>query len=690
MLPTQLDSLRSGAIRSDLWLSLKIAVVTILTTGLFFNDLTILFNDALQNETTSYMLAIPFILAYMLYRKRKVLGATVLVENSRQTNKTRTLQTMAGILTITTAILLYWYGSYTFTPLEYHMITLPVFVVGLILTLFNLQTLRQLLFPIAFLVFLIPPPTEILYIIGSGLSTLSTEISYRIVQTIGIPSIISSEYGNPAIIITRPGGTQIPFIVDIACSGIYSLLGFLVFVLLIVYIVRDKIWKKIALTITGMIIIYAFNVTRITTILIIGYNYGENLALQIFHLLGSWVLTFMGTLLLLVIAEKIFKTKIFGDNPGKCLECASPKEEKRISCLRCARIFKPKNIKIHKSDLLKIASTITIVVLFLSIQAPVFAMTQTPANIIVNTPTGQTASTDIFPNPPNYLLDFVSRDTEFEEISQQDMSLSYIYSPEKANLRPIWVNLEIASTRSSLHRWEVCLYENVLNLGQVPIVDLIELTDIQIGENPPIIARFFAFNDAKINQTQVVLYWYELATFNINSTSQLKNVKISLIGYPESIEDLNSTKSQQLIIAKAIIDFWEPIKLWSAIAMLIAINGGYLAAITSSLLAAIAIYYAFETIRQRKADRRAYTKLSLTDQKLIDAIQTVDKKNMPTLSAIAIEHQKVTGQMINKDQLLKMLATLEKERIIESQITNYRDEPIQTWKAHKPTSARPI
>ncbi len=61
------------------------------------------------------------------------------------------------------AILVYWYGSYTFIPLEYHMFTLPFLTAGLTLLLFNFQTLKQLLFPIAFLTFLAPPPVEILY-----------------------------------------------------------------------------------------------------------------------------------------------------------------------------------------------------------------------------------------------------------------------------------------------------------------------------------------------------------------------------------------------------------------------------------------------------------------------------------------------------------------------------------------------
>jgi len=666
--------------RSNLVLTLKIIVVVSATLALFSQDLNMVFSDAMQSEISSHILAVPFIFAYMLYRKRKTISAILPLENTSQQRLLKHIPSIAGTLLVTTAILLYWHGSYTFTPLEYHMFALPLFAAGLLLLLFNYQTLLQLAFPILFLFFLVPPPSEILFTVGAVLSTLSSQASSAIANLAGIPSVIINEYDNPLIQITRPGGTTLDFTVDVACSGIYSLIGFLVFATLVAYIIRDKPWKKIALILMGIPIIYLFNVLRITTILIIGYHYGENLALQVFHLLGGWVLVFIGTLLLLFISEKILKTRIFSNTPEKCPECSPPARTDKFSCFRCGRILQYKKAQLSKGGILKIVAIIAAVGFFLSIQAPVFAMTQTPANVIVNTPTGQTISTEILPDPPNYQLSFDYRDTDFEELSQIDMAIAYIYYPEKANLNPIWVSLEIASIKSSLHRWETCLINWPLSHGQKPRVTQIELTDIQMSENPPIICRFFVFQYTSTGQIQAVLYWYESATFNINSTSQQKNVKISLIGYPESIEELNATKTQLQTIAKEIINYWAPIKLWSKTAMQISTNGSSLAATTSLLLVVTAIYGIFETIRKRKANRKIYTKLSAPNQKIMDAIQTATKNAKPTLDTIAAELQKTTGKTIDKEQLLQTLTALEKQHAIESQTTNYKDEPIQTWK----------
>src|SRR3990170_2549050 len=177
---------------TSLWLTIKIATITLTTLTLFSKDLTIIFSDALQSETTSQILAIPFIFAYLLYRKHKTLRAVLPLESKNQTKPLRHLPLVAGVLLVITSVLLYWHGSYTFTPLEYHLFALPVFAAGLVLFLFNAQSLRQLAFPIAFLFFLEPPPSEILYTLGAALSALSAQVSSALVSLIGIPSTLTS------------------------------------------------------------------------------------------------------------------------------------------------------------------------------------------------------------------------------------------------------------------------------------------------------------------------------------------------------------------------------------------------------------------------------------------------------------------------------------------------------------------
>jgi len=657
--------------RSNLVLGLKIATIIAAALAIFLQDLATVTNDALQSEFMSHILVIPFLFAYVIYRKRKMLRAVIPLQIQGQPKETRHLPTIAGIILSTTATLLYWHGSYTFTPLEYHLLALPIFVAGLTLVLFNTETLRQLAFPITFLIFLTPPPSEILYALGSTMSAISSQASYTIINSLGIPSTLTSEYGNPIIQITRPGGATISFAVDIACSGIYSLIGFLIFAVFIAYIIRDNPWKKLALFLTGFSLIYLLNITRITTILLVGYYSGEELALQLFHLLGGWILIFLGTLLLLVISEKIFHTQIFV-KAQKCLACNPKPEKNQNFCLTCGRILKPPPLRFVRTDTIKMAAIIVSVFLLMFIQVPVFALTQGPAIVLMETPTGQQVSTEILPRISGYDLQFVYRDTDFEAVAKQDMALVYVYTPTNQSQEPVWATIEIASTRSKLGRWEACV--------TYPEVSQIDLKDIQLLQNPPVISRFFVFQYKTTNQTQAVLYWFESATFAVNSTSQQKQVKISLISYPENLQELPLSENQQVTLATAIASYWQPIKTWSQIALLLSQNGVHLAATLSALLPAIVVLYALEKRKQRKANVKAYQKLSKPNKQIIDTVIETEKTTTPTLHAIIVTYQDKTEEPIDQQKLLQKLSEAEKTGIIKSEIASIQDEPTQIWK----------
>jgi len=673
--------------RSNLALTLKVATLTIATLTIYYQDLTIIMNDALQSEITNYMLAIPLIFAYLIYRKRKMLRAVIPIESQNQPKETKYLPTISGILLCTAAITFYWYGSYTFTPLEHHMATLPIFVAGLTLILFNPQTLRQAAFPIAFLFFLTPPPAEILYALGSTLSVISSEASHTIVKALGIPSTLSSEYGNPTITITRPDGSTIPFAIDIACSGIYSLIGFLIFAAFIAYITRDKTWKKAATFLIGLPLIYALNIIRITTILLIGYQYGEQLALQTFHLLGGWILIFLGTLLLLTITEKLFKTKLFTKTQPltPCQKCNPTENQKEDFCPHCGRLLKYSKINPKKQDIAKIATIAFAVILLLSIQAPVFALTEGPAQIIIQTPTGEQGNTQILPQIQGYETKFVYRDRNFEQTAKQDASLVYAYIPIDKTKDTVYVTVEIATTRSSLHSWEVCLITWPLTHGYQPEVIQLDLKDMQILQNPPIIARYFAFQHTKTNQTQTVLYWYETSTFKTNNTAQQKHVKISLIAYPHSPEEIPTTEDQLFPVAEAIANHWQPIKAWTQIALTISQNGPALTAATATLLAIILAYQKLQNQQERKSTLKLYNKLAQQEVKpILQATHQTSQKDKTTTNTIASHYQKLTGKPIQIELLVEKLDEAQKAGLIKKDITSKEDEPILTWKSQIP------
>jgi exosortase/archaeosortase family protein len=499
-----------------------------------------------------------------------------------------------------------------------------------------------------------------------------------------VPATLSSEYGNPTIVIARPDQTTIGFTVDIACSGIYSLIGFFIFAAFVAYIIRDRTWKKVAIFMLGLPLVYVLNITRIIIILLIGYHFGEQLALQVFHLLGGWILIFLGTLILLTIAEKLFKTRIFARaHEPLCLNCNSKSVNTADSfCSHCGRLLRYPIPKLGKTDVAKAVAVLLSVVLLLSIQAPVFAQATAPVQLMVQTPEGEQGNTQILPQVPGYTLQFDFRDRDFEREAKQDASLVYAYHDENRTKDSVWVAIEVAQTRSSLHRWEMCLVTWPQTHGYEPQVTQLDLEDVQVLQNPPLIARFFAFQYTTYNQTQLVLYWFETSTFTMNDTSQQKQVKISLITYPDASQNLTEAENRLLPFAAAIAGYWQPMKTWGQISLILSENGDKLGLATTALLA---IAIAVEGIEKRKTkaqNMKILGKLSQEDKQLVSIIRQTEASTKTTMSNIVMAYQNSTNMKIRPETIIDRLTQLQETGLIKKQAISVDDEPIIVWRTN--------
>jgi len=664
-------------VQSNIVLAIKVATLAIAITTFYFQDLAIALTNSLNDEATSYILLVPLLFAYFVYRKRKMLRASIGFIGEKRLDYTQQFGTISGILLCTTAIMLYWYASDAFTPLQYHLLTLPIFTAGLTLILFNPQTLRQALFPIIFLIFMTPPPSEILYSIGAALSVLSSEVSNSLVSFLGVHSTLISELGIPTIEIVRSDSSKLYFAVAIPCSGIYSLIGFLVFSAFVAYIVRDKLWKKLAIFLIGFPLIYSLNVLRITFMLLIGYEWGQQLALDTFHLFGGWLLIFVGTLILLVTSERIFRTRIFTRKQlqPNCSDCAQQLPgERQIFCSTCGKLVEYPQALFKKADLLKILTIILITVSLFSIQAPVYALTRGPAQILIQTPQGEQGNTMILPEIQGYALQFMLRDRDFEMASGQDLSLIYEYTSQGQG-RTVFAAFEIAGTTASLHPWDACLISWQVLHGRQPLVTQLDLRDVQILKNPTITARYFAFQYPNDSQIELVLYWFENTIFTINNSSQQKYVEISLVTYLERPEELSAAENDLFLFATAMANHWEPIKKWTVVAMFLNENSLTFVTSTVALLTFFVILYIGEIVRRRKTNIIAYQKLGKPKQQLLEIM-----KEKSTLAQIATAYSRVTGESTTSEHIQKRIADLEKTGVVETRIVNNQDEPRKVWR----------
>ncbi|XHH09883.1 MAG: exosortase/archaeosortase family protein [Candidatus Bathyarchaeia archaeon] len=657
----------------------KFLAVAVAVISFYFQDLAIIITDALGDEASYHILAVPFLFIFLLYRKRLLINASLRSGSKRAGSFIiHNFWLIVGLLLVITSVFAYWFGSYTFTPLVYHMLTLPVFTSGLILILFGDQVLKQLFFAVFFLFFLIPPPIEMLYSVGSILSDFSAHASNVLVNAFGVTSIISSQYGSPVITLTRPDQTLMSFSVDVACSGVYSLIGFVIFAFFIAYISRGKIFSKLAVLLAGIPLIIALNIIRISSILTIGYSFGDALAVQIFHSIGATVLMFMGTLILLLTTGKFIKSP----KPNICFSCAS--NYVGNNCFDCGRVISPSKLRLAKGDPIKVGCILIMLILLIGIQAPVFALTEGPAQIITQTASGVQVNTETYPLPKisGYDLSFVYRDNDFELLSHQDASLIYSYEPLNASEPTIWVAVELATTTSSLHRWETCLVNYPLSQGLKPKVNSLDLRDVQIQENPPITARIFGFQYTNSNKTQAVIYWYTTATFSSENGTQAKQVKLSLIAYPQSPGQVEEYEAMLLPVAKTVSGYWEPTRTWTAVALMLSQNGLSLSASTAILLLGLIIYRLFLVHQEKISLKILYNKLSKQKQAIVQAVKSAEVQGNPTTNGVGIELEKIANLKNDGKWLENELVELELVGLIKNVLVNKDDKPFVMWKSN--------
>ncbi len=368
-----------------------------------------------------------------------MVNAAARFESQKSSLSSNSFPLVIGILLCATAVFLYFYAATTFSPLEYQIITLPVFASGLILIFFNFATLRELAFPLAFLLFLTPPSSAVLYSLSSLLSDVSAHASAVIVNAFGMHSTVAYFSGNPNIIMTKGAVTVASFVVDFTCSGINGLVTFAVFTVFLAYLVRDKLWKKISIVAIGFPLIYSMNILRISSVLAVGFNYGTATAESIFHTFSGLILTFIGALILALIAQKALKANFYRPPLSAAETCANSQIRSADLCVFCEQLLKKAKSKITRSDLEKTAAIALIVVTLMAVQAPIYALARTQTNLLEQVHQGQTPSTNILPQINNYVLNFSFEDKAFEAENQEDATVTYCYTPNNSSQYPVWV-----------------------------------------------------------------------------------------------------------------------------------------------------------------------------------------------------------------------------------------------------------
>jgi hypothetical protein len=177
----------------------------------------------------------------------------------------------------------------------------------------------------------------------------------------------------------------------------------------------------------------------------------------------------------------------------------------------------------------------------------------------------------------------------------------------------------------------------------------------------------------------MVLYWFETSTFMINNTSVQKQVKISLIMFPDTRQNLTKEQGQLQQIATAISQQWEPIKTWAQAAFAISQNGLTLALFFTTLLITVILYHTYLLRQENQSRKRLYGKLPSAEKLFLQSITQASKTETPEMSTIAASFHNLTGEDISLPSLAEKLSEAEKSGLVKKSVINREDVPAIVW-----------
>lgn len=195
-------------------------------------------------------------------------------------------------------LLLYAFGSTSRVIMIEAFSLIPV-LLGMAGFLHGRTAVKSLIFPAAFLIFLVPPPLFLVDYITSPLKTFVAAASTPVLSVLGYPIIRSGAFlliGDYSIVVGD------------ACSGMRSLVSLLAVGAIYAYMQKTSAIKKGILFLSIVPISVAANVLRLIILCLITYHFGDAAGQGFFHGFSGFLL-FIVSLGSLVIIDVLMDRK---------------------------------------------------------------------------------------------------------------------------------------------------------------------------------------------------------------------------------------------------------------------------------------------------------------------------------------------------------------------------------------------
>jgi exosortase len=257
-------------------IALRFSLLLALLLAAFAPVFPALVHAWLSYSNNSHGVLVPFISAYLVWTKRDKLAST------------ETSSSMWGLVLLLLSMALYLLG-YAAKIAVVPRCMLVFSLAGLILFCLGSRFLKQLAFPIFFLLFMVPIPDSILNAVSFPLQLFATKAATIVIEAMSIPA-----YREGNIVYFAHAHLEIAE----ACSGLHSLVSITTLSAVFAYMAK-KGWKiNLILVLSALPIALGANIFRIVTTGILANIYGERVAMGFLHELSGLLVFILGLMIL--------------------------------------------------------------------------------------------------------------------------------------------------------------------------------------------------------------------------------------------------------------------------------------------------------------------------------------------------------------------------------------------------------
>jgi exosortase len=229
----------------------------------------------------SHGILIPFVTAYLIWQKKDSL-ATIPVQRAS-----------VGWILFLCGMLLYFMSALLRINFSAGFSMLLV-LYGIVLNIYGIPMTKKILFPLFFLIFMVPLPSVAIVNISFKLKLFAASIATQILNNMGLPAMQKG-----SIILMQ----HAQVIVDDVCSGLRSLISLTALGSIFAYWLDAPYWKRILLFLTTIPIAVVTNVCRVILLASISEIWGSEYASGFIHDATGFMVFVLAFIMLLAVGK---------------------------------------------------------------------------------------------------------------------------------------------------------------------------------------------------------------------------------------------------------------------------------------------------------------------------------------------------------------------------------------------------